>query len=138
MPTLAEILAKKATQPGPSKPSGLKITPETERAAKAAEFKAAFDATAPKVSPPAPRELGAPEQGEQIPMEHPPQDASEEERVWFTALHAFESSLCVVIEPGPDHLAPAAWIACESSPHRPPILLFKLPLLNRTLSGNPF
>jgi hypothetical protein len=64
--------------------------------------------------------------------------ASEDEKLWFSALHSFESSLCVVIEPGPDYMSPMAWIACQPSPHRPPILLFKLPLINRPMTGNPF
>ena len=138
MPTLAEILAKKANAPAPSKAAGIKITPESERAAKAAEVKAFLDAGAPKVQPPAPRELGAMEPGERIPMDHPTTDASEADKAWFLACHAFESSLCAVIEPGPDHLAPAVWIACQWNQHRPPILLFKLPLINRPLHGNPF
>ena len=136
MPTLAEVLAaKKAAKPASA---GVRITPEGEKAALAAAYKKSFDATAPKPSAPAPRELGAMEQGERIPMDHPDQDAPADDHAWFSALHCFQSSLCVVIEPGPDHENPVGWIACQSNPHRPPILLFRLPLINRPLHGNPF
>jgi hypothetical protein len=137
MPTLAEILASKASKPA-APAAGLKITPETEKAAKAAEIKAFLDASAPKPSAPAPRELGAMERGERIPMDHPDQEATAEDHAWFSALHCFQSSLCVVVEPGADHNNPVGWIACQSSPHRPPILLFRLPLINRPHGQNPF
>ena len=77
------------------------------------------------------------EPGERIPMDHPTTDASEADKAWFLACHAFESSLCIVIEPlseTSDH----AWIACQWNPHQPPILLHRLPLLNRPNGRNPF
>jgi hypothetical protein len=132
MPTLAEVLAAKK-----AKPAGSRITPESEKAALAATYKASFDATAPKPSAPAPRELGAMERGERIPMDHPAADATEEEKAWFLALSSFASTLCIVIEPlseTSDH----AWIACQSNPSRPPILLHRLPLINRPNGQNPF
>lgn len=133
MPTLADILAKKAPAP---KRGGLKITPETEKAAKAAEIKAMFDASAPKAPAPAPRELGAAQPGEQIPMDHPPADAAEDERIWFSACHSFESEMCIVIEPG--ETSEHAWIACRPGQHRTPILLHRLPLINRPCGDNPY
>jgi len=147
MPTLAEIMAAKAAiraaktaiakEEAEAKPAGgIRITPETEKAAKAAEIKGFLDASAPKVRPPAPRELGAMEAGEQIPMDHPAPEASEADWAWFSACRAFDSSLCVVIEPG--ETAAHAWIACQSNPHRAPILLHRLPLLNRPNGQNPF
>jgi hypothetical protein len=132
MPTLAEVLAAKKTKPA----SGIRITPESEKAALAAAYKASFDATAPKAQPLAPRELGAVDQGERIPMEHPEPDASPEDQAWFSACHSLDTSLGIVIEPG--ETSEHAWIACRPNPHKAPILICRLPLINRPSGQNPF
>jgi hypothetical protein len=140
MPTLAEIMERKkagANKPGPTS-GGLKITPESEKAALAANIKQVLDATAPKSLPQLSnandRELGAMENGERIPMDHPAPDAGEEAHLWFHSLHSFESNLCIVIEPS----SQAAWLAIQANPHQAPVLLHRLPLLNRPQSGQPF
>jgi hypothetical protein len=126
---LSEILAKKKT-------GGIKITPETERAQIAKTIKLTLDATAPKITPPAmmpePRELGAMEPGERIPMQHAPEGTPE--AAWISAAHSFETSLCIIMEPAP---SPYAWLAV-SRPKSPPILLHRLPLENLTHVNNPF
>ena len=134
--TLAEILAAK--KGGGSKPrgSGITITPESEKAALAAQIKQTFDASAPKAQPPAPRELGAAERGERIPMDHPGPDATEADKAWFSACHALDTRLGIVIEPG--ETGEHAWIACSAGAGRQPILLHRLPLLHRPTDGNPF
>lgn len=134
--TLAEILAKKKGGGSAAPGSGLTITPETEKAALAAQIKGVLDAGAPKAQPPAPRELGAAERGERIPMDHPGPDATEEDRAWFSACHALDTRLGVVIEPG--ETGEHAWIACSTGAGRAPILLHRLPLLHRPSGGNPF
>lgn len=138
MPTLAEILAKKKpVAPLPPKSPGLTITPEAERAAAATEIKASLDAMAPKIPPPTPRELGAMERGERVPMDHPPVDGTADDLAWFSASHAFDSSIGIVMEP--HESGSHAWIACQPNPHRQPILLFRLPLLSRKRrAGDPF
>jgi hypothetical protein len=134
MPTLAEILEKKSQSKAAPPPAGLKITPETDKAALAATIKQTLDATAPKIHPPAcePRELGAMEPGERIPMDHPDDTDDAKARAWFTACHSFESEMGVLIEPG--ETAKHAWLAVASSSHPSPILLLRLPLLNRQAS----
>ena len=128
--TLQEILAKKATA------KGIKITPETDKAALAATIKATLDATAPKIETPAtePRELAEMEPGEQVPMDHPQDPTDKEAAAWFTACHAFDSKLAIVLEPSP---SPFAWIAVEQA-GRNPILILRLPLLNRPSNATPF
>jgi hypothetical protein len=133
MPTLADILAKKKAG---ADSGGIRITPESAKAAKAAEVKAFLDASAPKAPPPAPRELGAATRGERIPMDHPPQDATEADKQWFSACHSFDSEMCIVIEPG--ETSEHAWLACRPNPHRPPILLHRLPLVGRPTEANPY
>jgi len=165
--TLAEILAKKAaktfqlkqeeevilTPEGPHyaklvgadgrfikwlpKPaaSGIKITPESEKADLAASIKQGLDLCAPKVKPPAPRELGALTLGERIPMDHPKEGAPDAEWQWFDSIHSFESELGIVVDPNGEQ----AWIAVQAFQSKPPILLNRLPLLNRKRSeSDPF
>jgi hypothetical protein len=133
MPTLAELLAKKSPAP-PTASSGIKITPESDKAVLAATIKATFDATAPKIQPPAPeeRELGAMEPGDRIPMDHA---TDPQGKAWFTACHSYESSLCVILEPAP---SPHAWLAVTTPAHPSPILLHRLPLANYSTNANPF
>jgi hypothetical protein len=107
--------------------TGLKITPEIERAALAASIKQSMDACAPKAQPPAPRELGAITPGERIPMSHPDQGAPDAEWEWFDSMHSFESDLGIVIDPNGEQ----AWIAVKAFKTKPPILLHRLPLFNR-------
>lgn len=127
--TLAEILAKKAAKPAEAAPApaGIKITPESEKAALASSIKESLDACAPKAKPPAPRELGATMPGERIPMDHPAQGAPDTEWKWFDSMHSFEGDLGIVVDPQGE----AAWIAVQAFQHQPPILLHRLPLLNR-------
>lgn len=127
--TLAEILAKKAAKPAEvaPAPTGIKITPESEKAALASSIKESLDACAPKAKPPAPRELGATMPGERIPMDHPAQGAPDTEWKWFDSMHSFEGDLGIVVDPQGE----VAWIAVQAFQHQPPILLHRLPLLNR-------
>jgi hypothetical protein len=138
MPTLAEIMAAKEAKKAAAKPpeaTGLKITPESEQAALAASIKMSMDLCAPKAQPPAPRELGAITPGERIPMSHPAQGAPDAEWEWFDSMHSFESDLGIVIDPNGDQ----AWIAVQAFKTKPPILLHRLPLLNRKrLEADPF
>jgi hypothetical protein len=132
MPSLAEILAAKsykAAKPTEAQPaaSGLKITPDSEKADLAASIKQGLDACAPKVNPPAPRELGAMTLGERVPMDQPKEGAPAAEWEWFDSMHSFESDLGIVIDPNGDQ----AWIAVQAFQTKPPILLHRLPLLNR-------
>lgn len=137
MPTLAEIMAKKAGKPAPASPS-IKITPEGDKERLAANIKWTLDASAPKPLPPMTnadrRELGAIEKGERIPMDHPAAEAPEKDWQWFDSLHSFESDLGIVLEPE----GQSAWLAVQCSPGRPPLLIMRLPLLNRPQAGNPF
>ena len=150
MPTLAEILAKKNIRKGGSSTaddvtgassvggSGPVIRAEDERPKLAAVIKQALDASAPtmlpKSQPPAPRELGATQEGERLPMDHPPQGAPDEAWEWFDSLHSFESDMGIVIEPDSGH----AWLAVQARQFQPPLLILRLPLLNRPQAGNPF
>lgn len=129
MPTLAELLAAKSAVKSP----GTVIRAGDDRARMAAEIKKSLDIGAPKVQPPAPRELGEMERGEVIPMDHPAADAAENEWEWFDSLHSFESELAIVVEPGGE----AAWIALQWRNKRP-LLLHRLPVVSRPSSGNPF
>jgi hypothetical protein len=143
MPTLAEILAaKKQPKPEatPAPATTIKITPESEHAAAAARIKATLDATAPKPAPPLPdtgkRELGAmAATGERIPMDHPGEGAPPEEWEWFDSLHSFVTDICIVIEPSPSS---HAWLAIKARPWDPPLLLHRLPVVNRPEGKNPF
>jgi hypothetical protein len=136
--TLAEIMAAneaKKTAAKPSEAAGLKITPESERAALAASIKQSMDACAPKVKPPALRELGALTLGERLPMDQPKEGAPAAEWEWFDSLHSFESDLGIVVDPNGEQ----AWIAVQAFQSKPPILLHRLPLLNRKrLEADPF
>ena len=127
--TLAEIMAKKAAKPADAAPAstGIKITPESERTALASSIKESLDACAPKAKPPAPRELGATIPGEIIPMAHPAQGAPDAEWAWFDSMHSFEGDLGIVVDPEGE----VAWIAVQAFKTQPPILLHRLPLLNR-------
>lgn len=127
--TLAEIMAKKAAKPAEDAPvpTGIKITPESERTALASSIKESLDACAPKAKPPAPRELGATIPGERIPMAHPAQGAPDAEWAWFDSMHSFEGDLGIVVDPEGE----VAWIAVQAFKTQPPILLHRLPLLNR-------
>jgi len=178
MPTLSEILAKKA---GGGKPSpaptenqiilmesgphyakevdgdgrfvkwvprpkvfeaaswgGIKITPDSERAALAANIKETFDGLAPKPLPQLPqaetRELGAMEPGERLPMDYPPKDAPAGEWAWFNSLHSVEGSLGIVMEPESGY----GWLAVQHNAHQGPLLIKRLPLLNHQENNNPF
>ena len=141
MPTLAEIIARKsagAGQPAPAD-SGVKIKAADEREKLAASIKQTLDASAPpmlpKYQPPAPqRELGAMEAGERLPMDHPDQGAPDAAWEWFDSLHSFESDMGIVIEPDSGH----AWLAVQARQFQPPLLIMRLPLINRPQSGNPF
>lgn len=133
MATLSEILAKKAARAG----TGTVIRAEDEKAKLAASIKSTLDASAPslpKTQPPAPRELGAMEPGERLPMDHPPQGAPDAAWEWFDSLHSFESDLGIVIDPKGEH----AWLAVQAKQFDPPLLILRLPLLNRRLPGEPF
>ena len=137
MPTLAEILAKKAAKTAETQPAvpGLKITPDSERADLAAIIKQGLDACVPKVKPPALRELGALTLGERLPMDQPKEGAPAAEWEWFDSLHSFESDLGIVVDPNGEQ----AWIAVQAFQSKPPILLHRLPLLNRKrLEAEPF
>lgn len=137
MPTLAEILAKKKTPAEkPAAPvstaKGPTITPATDKAAMAKTIKKTLDLAAPKINPPEePRELGATEPGERIPMEHPD---NAREQAWLTACHSFDSDLCIVMEPQ----QPFAWLAVATNEHPEPILLKRLPLQNCPTNANPY
>jgi len=115
MATLAEILAKKA------KPTGTVI-----RAGDTGSV-----AVPPKALPPTPRELGAIDQGERVPLDYPSEDQGWE---WFRSCHAFESDMGIVIEPGSVN----AWVAVKTPGNSHPILLLRLPLMNRSEGSNPF
>lgn len=134
MPSLAEIMAAKAAKKAyaPAVEGGIKITPESELAARAAGIKQTLDACAPKAQPPAPRELGATLPGERVPMDHPSQGAQDAEWQWFDSAHSFESDLGIVVDPNGE----VAWIAVQAFKTKPPILLHRLPLLNRKRSEN--
>jgi hypothetical protein len=141
MPTLAEIMAKReaaAGKPAAAKPAGIRITPESEQAALAANIKRTLDATAPKPPPQLPRstdrELGAMTAGERLPMDHPTPDAPADEKAWFASLHSFSCEMVLVMEPESDH----GWLAIQSHPTKQPILLMRLPLANRQGAGQPF
>jgi hypothetical protein len=132
---LSEILAKK--RPSASS-GGIKITPESEKAQIAQTIKATLDATAPKITPlaqmPEPRELGAMEPGERIPMEHAAENTPE--AAWIFAAHSFKTDLCIILEPTP---SPFAWLAVSRKHStRQPILLQRLPLANLNHASNPF
>lgn len=143
MPTLAELLAAKGGReaaqgtapPTNQRGEGTVIRAEDDRARLAADIKRSLDLGAPKVRPQ--RELGEMEKGEQIPMDHPAADAPESEWEWFDCLHSFETELGVVIEPGEQGEAKAAWLALQWGEKRP-LLLHRLPVLNRPCAGNPF
>ena len=137
MPTLAEILAKKAANTAETQPafSGIKITPDSEKVALAASIKESLDTCAPKVKPLAPRELGAMTPGERIPMDHPKEGAPRSEWEWFDSMHSFKSEMGIVMEPEGDH----AWVAVQAFQNKPPILLYRLPLINRkSKEADPF
>ena len=129
---------KGAGQPAPSSSEPIKITPQSEHATRAAAIKRSLDAGAPKTPPPLPyanqRELGAMEKGERIPNDFPPQGAPDADWVWFDSLHSFETDLGLVIEPTGTH----GWIALKAHPSYPPVLLYRLPLINRPETNNPF
>jgi hypothetical protein len=130
MPTLAEIMAAKEAKRAAAKPpeaTGIKITPESEQVARAAEIKQSLDACAPKAKPPAPRELGALQPGERVPMDHPGQGAAEDEWKWFDLMHSFATDLGIVIDPNGEQ----AWIAVKARRFDPPLLLHPLPIINR-------
>lgn len=145
MATLAEIMARKAAgakapaaQSGETK--GTVIRAEDERAKMAADIKRTLDACSPKVRPPADRpqekrrELGAMEPGERLPMDHPKQGAPDADWDFFNCQHSFESDLGIVIEPD----GRGAWLAVTAMPSQPPLLLMRLPLLNRPQENQPF
>lgn len=150
MATLSEILAKRNSRKGGSATAsdvtpafevvggGPKIRADEEREKLAANIKQTLDASSPKLpkaQPPAPqRELGATETGERLPMDHPQQGAPESEWNWFNALHSVSSDMGIVIEPEGDH----AWLAVNAHPLESPLLILRLPLLNRRLPGEPF
>jgi hypothetical protein len=124
MPTLAEIMATKAKSSAPV------IRASDEKARIAETIKLTLDGLAPKIQPPTPepRELGAMEEGERIPMDYPSPEAGEDEVKWFNSLHSFAADMGVVIDPSNEH----AWIAVKTNKHDShPLLLLKLPLLNR-------
>ena len=132
MPTLSEILAKKSAAPT--------IRKDDEKAKLAASIKMTLDASSPppKQQPPADtrRELGAMELGERLPMDHPPEGSPDAAWEWFDSLHSFTTDLGIVIEPGESG---HAWIAVQSREFQPPLLMFRLPLINRKAAyGNPF
>lgn len=123
----------------PKQPSaGLRITPESEKAALAASIKTTLDASAPKQAPQLPRttdrELGAMTAGERLPMDHPAPDAPASEREWFAASHSNVSEMGIVVEPEGEH----AWLALQSHPSKKPLLLYRLPLINFPRGNNPF
>lgn len=141
MATLAEIMARKGGAPLPQsvETKSPVIRAGDERAKMAADIKQTLDASAPlfpKGQPPAPqRELGALlPVGETIPMDHPPQDASEAAWEWFRSLHSFESDMGIVIDPIGEH----AWLAVQARAFDQPLLILRLPLFNRPECGNPF
>jgi hypothetical protein len=116
MPTLAEILANKAKT-------------STGTVIRAGDTGSVEVPT--KALPPTPRELGAIDQGERVPLDYPTEDQGWE---WFRSCHAFESDMGIVIEPGSVN----AWLAVQSPGNQTPILLLRLPLLNRSEGSNPF
>ena len=144
MATLAEIMARKAGgASAPLAPSGetngTVIRAADERGKLAANIKQTLDACAPpmppKVQAPAQqRELGATETGERIPMDQPPQGAPDAAWEWFDSLHSFESDLGIIVDPSGEH----AWLAVQAKQFAPPLLILRLPLFNRPVSGNPF
>ena len=139
MATLAEIMARKAAgAKAPASPSGetkgTVIRAEDERAKMAADVKQTLDACAPKVQAPACRELGAMVPGERVPMDHPPQGAPDADWGWVDSLHSYATDLSFVLEPTGEH----AWLAIRANPTQPPLLLMRLPLLNRPQAGHPF
>ena len=133
MATLAELMAAKAAVPAPPS-SGVVIRAEDEKAKLAASIKHTMDALAPKVSPPAPRELGNTQPEETLPMDYPPQGSPESELEWFRSLHSFDSDLGVVIDP----MGLKAWIAVRPQGVTKPLLLLKLPILSCPSYGQPF
>ena len=139
IPTLSEILAKKAGdgKPSPAPTVGLKITPDSERAALAANIKQTFDGLAPKTLPQLPqaepRELGAIVPGERLPMDYPPKDAPAGEWAWFNSLHSVEGSLGIVMKPESGY----GWLAVQHNVHQGPLLIKRLPLLNHQENNNP-
>jgi hypothetical protein len=139
---LADILAKKAkTSTAAAAASGIKITPESEKAQIAKTIKLTLDATAPKIMPLTPpaqadprRELGAMEPGERIPMNHAPQGTPD--ALWISAVHSFQTDLCIIMEPSP---SPFAWLAVSRKHStQEPILIHRLPLANLSHANNPF
>jgi len=132
MPTLSEILAKKSAAPT--------IRKEDEKAKLAASIKMTLDASAPKTQPPAApdtrRELGAMDLGERLPMDHPKEGEPDAAWEWFDSLHSFTTDLGIVVEPGESG---NAWLAVQSREFQPPLLILRLPLINRKAAyGNPF
>jgi hypothetical protein len=114
MPTLAELMAKKGGAPA------------------AAAARAEIDARRPpkRVAPaPEPRELGEIAPGERVPLDYPPEGAAPEAAEWFSALHSFAGDLGVVIEPG--ETAEHAWLAVRAPGQPRPLLVLRLPLINR-------
>lgn len=131
--TLKQILEKKAAATA-QKPEGIRITPESEHALRSAAIKATLDATAPKAPAPAPRELGAMEPGERVPMDHPAPGSPDADWVWFDSLHSFETDLGIVIEPDGGN----AWLAIRYQPGKPPALLHRFPIIALPNANNPF
>ena len=74
------------------------------------------------------------EPGERLPMDHPAPGAPDAAWEWFDCLHSFESDLGIVIDPKGEH----AWLAVQAKSFEPPLLILRLPLLNRRLPGEPF
>ncbi|MEI6279281.1 MAG: hypothetical protein WCQ16_07865 [Verrucomicrobiae bacterium] len=142
MATLAEIMARKvAGAQAPAAPSGgTVIRAADEKDKLAASIKQSLDACAPRLPKPLPpadtrRELGATgELGERLPVDHPPEGAPDAAWEWFNSLHSFDTDLGIVIEPGGTH----AWMAVQAMTYDPPLLILRLPIVNRVLPGNPF
>ena len=92
--------------------------------------------TPPAAPAPEARMLGNATPGEDVPFEFASEKNSEAAKIWLQARQMEESQLGVWMEPAPgEH----AWLAVES-PAEPgkPILLFRLPLLNKHEAMQPF
>jgi len=116
--------------------AALVIRGEDEKKRLSAQIKDVLAATAPKIPQPEPRELGATVSGERIPMDHPLANAKEEEKLWFEACYAIDTKLGIVIDS--DSKSECAWIALQRGSSQSPLLLHKLPLINRASMSNPF
>lgn len=132
MPTLREMMAAKTggakEKAPPAKEQGLKVrdpsAPTGELIALDAPKQAQQERQLDQVA------------GDAIPMDHPGENASPEEKLWWQARHATDHELVIWIEPMGEH----AWVAVEPQNDliAPLVLLQRLPLASNPAPGDPY